>query len=72
MKRDGIGRNMNIAHSLLFEGEYDEGQREGYGRAIFKNGNVYEGGWLDWDLNGQGRVNFASGVNEGKSLSGQF
>lgn len=71
-KRDGIGRNMNTLHKMLFEGEYDQGQREGYGRAIFKNGNVYEGGWLDWDLSGQGVVYFAEGVNKGKSLSGEF
>ena len=48
MQKDGIGRSMNIDNALMFEGEYNEDQREGYGRAIYNNGNIYEGEWQDW------------------------
>ena len=54
----------------MYEGEYDGGQREGYGRAIFKNGNWYEGEWEDWNFEGKGKVFFVYGKNKGKSYSG--
>ena len=60
-QRDGIGRNMNTQHKLMFEGEYDEGLRHGYGRAIFKGGNIYEGEWEEWNMQGKGKVTILSG-----------
>lgn len=56
MQRDGIGRTVDFEKGILYEGEYDEGKREGYGRAIFKNGNIYEGEWKGWYFNGKGKV----------------
>jgi len=43
---------MNVKHKVFFEGEYDQGQREGYGRAIFDNGNMFEGEWEEWAMHG--------------------
>jgi len=63
---------MNAKHALFFEGEFNNNKRDGYGRAIFKNGNMYEGEWDKWNMSGWGKVYFYSGNFKGKTMKGIF
>ena len=40
---DGLGTLFVIEEKLVYEGSFVEGKRSNYGRAIFLNGDVYEG-----------------------------
>jgi hypothetical protein len=37
------------------------GRKEGYGKYIFENGKVYEGGWKDGKQHGKGKVTLKGG-----------
>ncbi|EAY05107.1 meichroacidin, putative [Trichomonas vaginalis G3] len=46
----------------VYEGERDEaGQRSGYGKMIFSNGDIYEGMYLNGMRNGKGRYTWKKG-----------
>lgn len=51
----------NSDGQYLYAGEWDKGQRSGYGDAIYPNGDAYYGEWKDDAYNGIGRYRFASG-----------
>ena len=48
---------------LGYVGSRDEstGKKSGTGRMVFKNGDVYEGAWLDDKRHGKGVYHFANG-----------
>jgi len=46
----GIGRM--IANGALYEGEFLNGEKHGYGRMIYWNGNYYEGYFEHGELHG--------------------
>ena len=40
---DGLGTLFVIEEQLVYDGSFVEGKRSNYGRAIFLNGDVYQG-----------------------------
>ena len=46
MKPDGYGFKV-YATDAIFEGQFDEGQINGYGRAITSEGEVYQGPFVN-------------------------
>lgn len=56
----------------VYEGELQNGERNGQGTMIFTNGSVYEGEWKDGKQNGQGVLTFANGdVYKGEFQDGK-
>ncbi len=56
-----------------YEGEWENGQRHGKGRLIWKNGKIYEGDWRNDKLNGKGRLRWINGMEyEGEFESNAF
>ncbi|XP_061820753.1 MORN repeat-containing protein 3-like [Nerophis lumbriciformis] len=47
--------------NAVYEGEWSEDNRSGWGRMCYKNGDVYEGEWLRDNEHGTGVLQFASG-----------
>ena len=53
MKPTGLGI-MKFENGSLYEGQWENGVRSGYGRLIQDSGNVYEGRWSKDLANGYG------------------
>ena len=54
--------DMNIAASVgYYDGDYMNGERNGYGECAYDNGDKYIGTWKDGAANGVGRYDFARG-----------
>lgn len=54
--------DMNIAASVgYYDGDYMNGERNGYGECAYDNGDKYIGTWKDGAANGVGRYAFARG-----------
>ena len=54
--------DMNIAASVgYYDGDYMNGERNGYGECAYDNGDKYTGTWKDGAANGGGRYDFARG-----------
>lgn len=54
--------DMNIAASVgYYDGDYMNGERNGYGECAYDNGDKYTGTWKDGAANGVGRYDFARG-----------
>ena len=50
----------------VFEGNYENNLKNGYGKMTWSNGDVYEGNWENGDQNGYGKITWSSGdVYEG-------
>ena len=45
---------MRYANGSVFEGQWRDGVREGYGRLIHVTGDMYEGDWRGDKANGYG------------------
>jgi hypothetical protein len=55
-------RNHHPAGIVEYEGFFDQGIRQGYGRASFCNGNCYQGNWANGVFDG-------NQIHEGKGAS---
>lgn len=54
--------DMNIVASVgYYDGDYMNGERNGYGECAYDNGDKYIGTWKDGAANGVGRYSFARG-----------
>ena len=54
--------DMNIVASVgYYDGDYINGERNGYGECAYDNGDKYIGTWKDGAANGVGRYSFARG-----------
>lgn len=58
---NGTLYSTNSDGQYLYAGEWDKGQRSGYGDAIYPNGDAYYGEWKDDAYNGIGRYRYANG-----------
>ena len=57
----------------VFEGNYENGVKHGYGKMTWSNGDVYEGNWQNDDLHGYGKYTWASGkVYKGNWKNGEM
>lgn len=66
ISRDDYPEPKEIETGVIYQGEWVDDRREGYGRQIWKDGSVYEGDWRDNKANGEGRLIHSSGdVYEG-------
>ena len=56
----------------VYEGEWNEGLEEGYGKLIFKNGDKYEGEFDDSRFSGKGKFTWVDGdTYEGEFENGE-
>lgn len=64
---------MNLPDGSMFQGYLSiNGQKEGYGKLVDKDGNIYEGFWIKDKLHGTSKVQFCSGnVYHGHFSMGQ-
>ena len=57
----------------IFEGMYQNGEKNGFGRAFWSNGDCYIGMWKDDNFHGHGRYMQANGqVKEGQFENDNF
>lgn len=50
-----------------YQGNYEDGKREGWGKYEFEDGSVYEGNWNSDEMNGVGTYRWVDGaVYEGQ------
>jgi hypothetical protein len=49
-------------NGCIFEGEIEDGQKNGKGTYTFENGDIYNGEFKNGELNGKGVFTFANGV----------
>mmetsp|Transcript_22989 Transcript_22989/g.20881 ORF Transcript_22989/g.20881 Transcript_22989/m.20881 type:complete len:230 (-) Transcript_22989:113-802(-) len=47
-----------LIEKARFEGNYVDGQKTGYGKMIYPNGDIYEGEWLENLMNGEGSYTY--------------
>ncbi len=47
---------------LLFKIQVEEGKKYGHATVAYKNGDIYEGDWLNGERVGQGTITYANGV----------
>lgn len=52
---------MTSADGSTYDGEYKDGDRQGYGTSVSAAGNKYEGEWAHGYRNGQGKLTRADG-----------
>ena len=76
-KKSGIGRSMWKKNSKcdghIFEGQFANGKRNGYGRYIFQNGNYYIGQFNNDNYEGIGKFVKQNGeVEEGRYMNDKF
>ncbi len=75
-KFEGRGKYYNYKNILLYEGEYKNSLKDGYGIQYYMNGDTYEGEWKENLMDGQGILKAAGHTREGtwkKGLKdGQF
>jgi hypothetical protein len=59
---EGVGKVVpNVAGGTSFEGNFVAGQRQGKGRVVFFNGDIYDGMWLNDKRSGTGVYLYGSG-----------
>ena len=51
---DGRGELFLAMEDALYEGQFVDGYRSLHGRLIFKNGDIYVGGWMNDEMCGMG------------------
>ena len=72
---NGINRvyYKNGSECDLYEGQYLNGLREGYGRIILKDGSYYEGEWKNNFQEGKGKIVYSNGnYYEGEFYKNDF
>ena len=42
--------------SSIYEGQFKNGERDGWGRMIYTNGSYYQGNWSNGMLEGEGKL----------------
>ena len=60
-KFHGKGKIINENNELVYEGDYLEGYKHGFGKLIFEDKSYYEGNFFHNNLNGKGKFFFKSG-----------
>ena len=58
--RQGLATT-HSANGSVFEGEFKDGKRHGFGRCIYAAGALYEGNWSDDKRHGLGRMEWSFG-----------
>jgi 1-phosphatidylinositol-4-phosphate 5-kinase len=53
---------LDISKSILEEGQYVNGLKEGFGRSIYPGGDYYEGQWKLGLQDGHGKFTFPNGI----------
>ncbi len=57
----------------VYEGEIENGIRNGIGTCVRANGDVYDGEWQNNKKNGKGKITFAEGyIYEGEFKDGKY
>ena len=58
---------------ILYEGDFINGKREGFGKFIDKNGDWYIGQWLNGQKHGEGKIYYSNGnlLYEGDFVKGK-
>lgn len=60
-KEHGFCTIKNAGGIVVFQGDYRNGKRNGVGRQLFENGDIYDGGWSDGKLSDRGTYFFSNG-----------
>ena len=60
-RMDGRGELFSLLEESLYEGQFVDGYRSLHGRVIFKNGDVYVGGWMNDEMCGMGEFRSHNG-----------
>ncbi|XP_042364659.1 MORN repeat-containing protein 3 [Plectropomus leopardus] len=58
-KKHGYGTY--LYNPEVYEGEWSEDHRSGWGRMYYESGDIYEGEWMEGKNHGQGIIRFANG-----------
>ena len=67
-----ISGDENNPEAKVYEGEFVDGRRNGYGTYTWPSGQKYEGEWKDGKYNGQGKLTYSNGsVFEGAFVDGE-
>jgi len=53
-QRHGLGVNVSKSDQSIYEGQWHEGQMNGYGRMFLLDGDMYEGHWQNGLHHGEG------------------
>ena len=66
-------RTVRYPNGDVYEGGFEDGLFNGYGKYTFANGDVYEGEWRDGKCEGRGRFTSVAGeVLDGDWMDGEF
>jgi hypothetical protein len=50
------GMGVQKVNGEVFEGTFEDGKKCGYGKMVYGNLDVYEGGWKDNQQHGEGEM----------------
>lgn len=53
-ERSGRGIEVNLEELSYYIGEFKSDKKDGFGRLVMQNGNIYEGEWQENVAHGQG------------------
>jgi len=60
-KPHGFVSMIDTKGTIVYEGEFRRGKRDGLGRQLFESGDMYDGGWKEGKLNDRGVYYFTNG-----------
>lgn len=66
------GKGIFISSSTLFEGHFNTGEKEGYGRSVNIQGEVYNGDWVNSKKSGFGVLNKEDSIYVGEWANDKF
>ena len=64
----GFGQLVIAKNNTHYEGEFFRGGKQGWGRFVWRDGQVYEGEWLRGRINGVGRYVW----EDGREFTGEW
>jgi uncharacterized protein (TIGR02145 family) len=67
------GEGTEISEKGTYTGNFVDGVKSGFGKMVYKNGQIYEGNWANEQPNGEGKMRYANGTTkQGKFIDGEF
>ena len=71
-KKNGIRHGNGVlfySNGLCFEGEFKDGCRHGYGILKFNHIEIYNGDWVNDEIEGRGKIRNCAIINKKKSIN---
>lgn len=60
--KSGQSQNWRDFFEEMYEGNFEMGQKEGFGKYFYRDGTVYEGEWREGSKEGKGNLRFPNGA----------